>query len=100
MYSISSPHLRVCARSHSQVPAPQNPASAHPPFMTHTNNLYVWGGCGGVDMAPLDRFQAGIWKASLDALDIPSTTTIAWDRLSAVNDDSDAAPLRYIRPVS
>ncbi|KAF8125431.1 hypothetical protein EV363DRAFT_1586337 [Boletus edulis] len=32
-------------------------------------------------MAPLNHFQAGIWKASLDALDTPSTTTLAWERL-------------------
>ncbi|KAF8436637.1 hypothetical protein L210DRAFT_3548824, partial [Boletus edulis BED1] len=37
-------------------------------------------------MAPLDRFQAGIWKASLDTLDTPK-------RLPAVNDDSDVAPV-------
>lgn len=69
----------------SHVPEPRVGASAL--HDDSTNSLYVWGGRGGVDMAPLDRFQAGIWKASLDATD---TTT--WERLPAVNDNSDAAP--------
>jgi hypothetical protein len=56
----------------------------------HTNSLYVWGGRGGVDMAPLVRIQAGIWKAPLHGLD--SANTIPWERLPSVNDDSDAAP--------
>ncbi|KAF8121609.1 galactose oxidase [Boletus edulis] len=87
----TSPSLRTfAALAASRAPEPRVGASAvHDP---HTNNLYVWGGRGGVDMAPLDRFQAGVWKASLDALDTPSTTTLAWERLPAVNDDSDAAP--------
>ncbi|KAF8444116.1 hypothetical protein L210DRAFT_3533887 [Boletus edulis BED1] len=48
-------------------------------------------------MTPLDRFQAGIWKASLDALDTPSTTTLALERLPTVNHDSDAAPALRIQ---
>lgn len=72
----------------SHAPVPRVGATAvHDP---HTNALYVWGGRGGVNMAPLDRFQAGIWKAQLDQLD--STSTLAWERLPTVNDDSDAAP--------
>ncbi|KAF8141994.1 hypothetical protein EV363DRAFT_1425991 [Boletus edulis] len=30
-------------------------------------------------MAPLDHFQAGIWKVSLDSLDNAGTTTIKWE---------------------
>jgi len=72
----------------THVPEPRVGASAiHDP---HTNSLYVWGGRGGVDMAPLDRFQAGIWKAPLGGLD--TTDTIPWERLPFINDDSDAAP--------
>lgn len=76
-----------------------SPALAHAPeprvgatavYDAHTNSLYVWGGRGGVDMAPLDRFQAGVWKAPLDGLD--AADTVPWERLPAVNDDSDAAP--------
>ncbi|KAF8129599.1 galactose oxidase [Boletus edulis] len=92
----TSPSLRTfAALAGFRAPEPRVGASAvHDP---HTNNLYVWGGRGGVDMAPLDRFQAGVWKPSLDALDTPSTTTLAWERLPAVNDDSDTpadAPTR------
>ncbi|KAH0828774.1 galactose oxidase [Lanmaoa asiatica] len=72
----------------SHVPEPRVGATAV--YDTHTNSLYVWGGRGGVNMAPLDRFQAGIWKIPLDALD--SADTVPWQRLPSVNDDSDAAP--------
>ncbi|KAF8125438.1 hypothetical protein EV363DRAFT_1350694 [Boletus edulis] len=81
MYCLesTSPSLRTLdsspALTGSRAPEPRVGASSvHEP---HTNNLYVGDGGGGVDMAPLDRFQAGIWKASLDTLDTPSTTTLA-----------------------
>ncbi|KAF8121616.1 hypothetical protein EV363DRAFT_1561095 [Boletus edulis] len=52
MYSISNPYLRVCAHSpHSQVPPPQSPASAQPPFVTPTPTTSVGGGRGGAYMA-------------------------------------------------
>jgi hypothetical protein len=72
----------------ARVPVPRVGATAvHDP---HTNSLYVWGGRGGVDMAPLDRIQAGIWKAPLDGLD-----SIPWERLPSVNDDAAPALRSY-----
>ncbi|KAG8221434.1 galactose oxidase [Butyriboletus roseoflavus] len=72
--------------------APDPRVGATAVYDPHTDSLYVWGGRGGVDMGPLDRFQAGIWKAPLDGLDIADT--VPWERLPSVNDDddSDAAP--------
>ncbi|KAF8132498.1 hypothetical protein EV363DRAFT_1449408 [Boletus edulis] len=54
----------------------------------------------GVDMTPLDRFQAGIWKASFDALDNAGTTMIAWERLTTVNDDLDTYRIPHPRAIS
>lgn len=70
--------------------APEPRVGATAVYDPHTNSLYVWGGRGGVAMAPLDRFQAGIWKVSLDGLD--AADTVPWERLPSVNDDSDAVP--------
>ncbi|KAF8548867.1 galactose oxidase [Imleria badia] len=86
--SAVPPRTLEASPAYSHAPVPRVGASAvHDP---HTNALYVWGGRGGVNMAPLDRFQAGIWKAQLDELD--SAAAITWERLPTVNDDSDAAP--------
>ncbi|KAF8122093.1 hypothetical protein EV363DRAFT_1183636, partial [Boletus edulis] len=69
-------------------PALETRVGASPVMTTHQQSLCR----GGADMAPLDRFQADIWTASLEALDTPSTATIARERLPAINDDTDAAP--------
>ncbi|KIK92879.1 hypothetical protein PAXRUDRAFT_829555 [Paxillus rubicundulus Ve08.2h10] len=55
-------------------------------FDPKSDSLYVWGGRGGVDMAPLDRYQSGIWKAHV-RLDEP-----AWERVQCVNEEGDEAP--------
>lgn len=71
--------------------APEPRVGATAVYDPRSNSLYVWGGRGGVDAAPLGPFQAGVWKAPLDGLD--SANSILWERLPAVNDDdSDAAP--------
>ena len=70
--------------------APEPRVGATAVYDPNTHSLYVWGGRGGVDMAPLDHFQAGVWKAPLDTLD--TSDTIPWERLPSVNDNSDAAP--------
>ncbi|OAX38623.1 galactose oxidase [Rhizopogon vinicolor AM-OR11-026] len=44
-------------------------------------NLYMWGGRGGVDMAPLDPKQSGIWKAQI------SQNDVVWERLEAKGDE-------------
>ncbi|KIJ62350.1 hypothetical protein HYDPIDRAFT_94603 [Hydnomerulius pinastri MD-312] len=72
----------------TQVPEPRVGASAV--YDPQGNNLYVWGGRGGVDMAPLDRYQSGIWKAHFGALG--DADKLAWERLECANDDSVEAP--------
>lgn len=44
-------------------------------------NLYVWGGRGGIDIAPLDPKQSGIWKAQI------SQNEVMWDRLESKGDE-------------
>jgi Kelch motif len=51
--------------------------------------LYVWGGRGGVDMSPLPRHQAGIWRLSLGAEGAGPT----WERIGATNEE-DAPQIR------
>jgi Kelch motif len=51
--------------------------------------LYVWGGRGGIDMSPLPRIQAGIWRLSLGTEDAEPT----WDRIGATNEE-DAPQIR------
>lgn len=51
------------------------------PSMVVTNDaVYLWGGRGGVDMAPLDYAQAGVWRGQLVHA---GTGGIVWDRLAA-----------------
>jgi hypothetical protein len=57
-----------------------------------TGSLYLWGGRGGVDMAPLEREQAGVWKGHIDQT---SPRFIEWERLSASNEDNSPAPRSY-----
>jgi hypothetical protein len=57
-----------------------------------TNSLYLWGGRGGVDMAPLDKAQAGIWKGRIDQT---SPNFIEWERLIASNEDDSPEPRSY-----
>lgn len=45
------------------------------------DNIYLWGGRGGVDMAPIAGEQAGIWTASLT-----DKTNVRWERLQATNE--------------
>lgn len=45
--------------------------------------LYVWGGRGGVDMAPLDDEQVGVWRAELKtSSDTAEPDGVSWERLS------------------
>jgi len=51
--------------------------------------LYLWGGRGGVDMTPLDRKQAGVWKGRV------TSTFIEWERMIASNEDESPEPRSY-----
>jgi hypothetical protein len=42
----------------------------------------MWGGRGGVDMAPLDTKQSGVWKAQ-----IKSQNEVVWEKLQAKGDE-------------
>ncbi|KAG1867107.1 hypothetical protein C8R48DRAFT_704240 [Suillus tomentosus] len=44
-------------------------------------NLYMWGGRGGVDMTPLDPKQAGIWKGQI------LQNKVIWEKLEGKGDE-------------
>ncbi|KAF9223076.1 galactose oxidase [Gyrodon lividus] len=68
----------------TQVPEPRVGASAV--YDSKNESLYVWGGRGGVDMAPLDRCQSGIWRAQV------GSGELAWERVQCDNEEEDEAP--------
>ncbi len=56
--------------------------------------LYLWGGRGGQDMAPLGAQQAGIWKATIRAAEGPQQS-VRWERVAATNEDQAPEPRSY-----
>lgn len=60
----------------------------------YTQSLYLWGGRGGIDMTPLDREQAGVWKGRI------VSGYIEWERLIASNEDESPEPRSYHAAVS
>ncbi|KAI0715002.1 galactose oxidase [Earliella scabrosa] len=56
--------------------------------------LYLWGGRGGTDMAPLDPYQTGVWKALID-LGKGAPQSVRWERITAANEDEAPAPRSY-----
>lgn len=52
----------------------------------HSDALYMWGGRGGKDMSPLDAYQAGVWKATINSSQDPQQS-IQWERIAAGNED-------------
>ena len=54
------------------------------------DKLYLWGGRGGVDMAPISGEQAGVWVASLT-----DVHEVVWERLTAVNESEAPQPRSY-----
>ncbi|KZT72908.1 galactose oxidase [Daedalea quercina L-15889] len=54
-------------------------ARVGPSMVVKDDALYIWGGRGGVDMAPLDPGQAGVWRGELTA----GQGHVAWDHISA-----------------
>ncbi|KAF8436584.1 hypothetical protein L210DRAFT_3647896 [Boletus edulis BED1] len=62
--------------------------SSHNVAVSNTGRLLLYSG----ERRPRIPVDNTLHKASLDALDTASTTTLALERLPAVNDDSDAAP--------
>ena len=62
-----------------------------------TESLYLWGGRGGVDMAPLNGEQVGLWKGRIDQT---SSSYIEWVRLTAKNENDSPEPRSYHAAVS
>ncbi|KAI1793182.1 hypothetical protein LXA43DRAFT_286162 [Ganoderma leucocontextum] len=56
--------------------------------------LYLWGGRGGQDMAPLSAQQAGIWKATIRASEGPQQS-VRWERVAATNEDQAPESCSY-----
>ncbi|OCH95749.1 galactose oxidase [Obba rivulosa] len=69
-----------------QIPEPRVGATT----VNDGDSIYMWGGRGGIDMAPLDHIQAGLWRGDLD---IPSG--VRWGRISAVNEVHAPSPRSY-----
>lgn len=63
----------------SDVPDPRVGATV----VSEGDRIYMWGGRGGVDMAPFDKSQIGLWSAKLDA----GTGVVQWENVNAVNED-------------
>jgi hypothetical protein len=56
------------------------------------DSLYVWGGRGGVDMAPIAGTQAGVWRLALTSTD---KGNVQWERLEAENEEESPQPRSY-----
>lgn len=69
----------------ADIPCPRVGAST----IFHGDSLYLWGGRGGVDMAPLPHRAAGPWKSRLTG------SGIEWKKLCAVNEDEAPEPRSY-----
>ncbi|KAG6334279.1 hypothetical protein ID866_4807 [Astraeus odoratus] len=76
---------------HAQV-QPEPRVGATTVYDARSDTLYLWGGRGGVDMAPLDRFQSGIFRTSVGDQALTDAEELRWDRLEATNEDAAEAP--------
>ncbi|KAI6015861.1 galactose oxidase [Pisolithus microcarpus] len=73
-----------------QAPVPRVGATFN--YDAHSDSLYLWGGRGGVDMSPLDRFQSGVFKASVGDQTLRDIDQLVWERLESTNDESVEVP--------
>lgn len=55
------------------------------------DNMYLFGGRGGVDMAPIAGEQAGLWRYSIGA----EGATAHWERLPAADEGDAPQPRSY-----
>lgn len=74
----------------SRIPEPRVGAAAS----ILGEDLYVWGGRGGADMAPLPSTEAGMWHCSLE-----DPTQISWNRIEAEN-ENDAPQSRSYHAIA
>ena len=56
------------------------------------DHLYVWGGRGGVDMAPITGAQAGVWRLPIAHI---GKGHAPWERIQAMNEDESPLPRSY-----
>ncbi|KAH9913315.1 uncharacterized protein BXZ73DRAFT_92969 [Epithele typhae] len=56
--------------------------------------LYMWGGRGGPDMAPLDAHQTGVWRATFGGA-AGNRGSVRWERVAAANEAAAPAPRSF-----
>ncbi|KZT39894.1 galactose oxidase [Sistotremastrum suecicum HHB10207 ss-3] len=78
--ATSGPH----DEDHS-VPTPRVGAG----IATINQDLYVWGGRGGVDLSPLSAYQSGVWKAKI------GENPLKWERLQSQNEADAPEPKSF-----
>lgn len=84
--------LRFASASSEPSHTPEPRIGATATFDEQSDSLYLWGGRGGVDMSPLDRFQSGIFKAFVGGQTLQGAQELIWERLKGTNDESGEAP--------
>ncbi|KAI6157040.1 galactose oxidase [Pisolithus tinctorius] len=84
--------LSSAAASSKPGQSPEPRVGATIAYDAHSDTIYLWGGRGGVNMSPLDRFQSGIFKASVGDQALRDIDQLIWARLESTNDDSGEAP--------
>ena len=82
MLTPNSKHASDAADKDKALPEPRVGATS----VWHDDALYLWGGRGGQDMTPLDAFQVGVWKATINASDGPQQS-VTWERIAAANEE-------------
>jgi hypothetical protein len=85
----NQPWVMLSPKSDSSIPEPRVGATVV--WDKVSESLYLWGGRGGVDMAPLDREQAGLWKGHVEQ----TSPAVEWERLVATNEDESPEPRSY-----
>ena len=86
-WTTHTPRIQPSASDSEAFPQPR--VGATTAWDKSTNSLYLWGGRGGVSMAPLDKASAGPWKAHL------SPRGVEWQRLVVVSEDESPEPRSY-----
>lgn len=74
---------------HAEIPEPRVGATIV--WDEATKRLYLWGGRGGVDMAPLPPGQAGFWAGHVNV----DAGEIKWAKVNAINEEDAPEPRSY-----
>ncbi len=87
----------LSAESHNTIPVARVGATT----VFDDGHLYLWGGRGGVDMAPLPAHQIGFFRGKLTPVDVTAPTpSIGWEFVSATNPEAAPDPRSYHAAVS